>query len=116
MPETLNFIKKETLAQVFSCKFSEISKNTFFKEPLWWLLGNIIFVHIHPQSQTQNPVEYFRKKSYMFDQKQPSEGNLRKSCSENMQQTYRRTPMSKCVSIKLQSNFIEITFGMGVLL
>ena len=28
-PETCNFIKKETLAQVFSCKFCEISKNTF---------------------------------------------------------------------------------------
>ena len=25
-----NFIIKETLAQVFSCKFCEISKNTFF--------------------------------------------------------------------------------------
>ena len=25
-----NFMKKETLAQVFSCEFSEISKNTFF--------------------------------------------------------------------------------------
>ena len=24
-----NFIKKENLAQMFSCKFSEISKNTF---------------------------------------------------------------------------------------
>ena len=30
-----NFIKKETLAQVFSCEFCEISKNTFFyKTPL----------------------------------------------------------------------------------
>ena len=27
-------IKKETLAQVFSCEFCEISKNTFFTEPL----------------------------------------------------------------------------------
>ena len=27
---TCNFIKKETLAQVFSCAFCEISKNTFF--------------------------------------------------------------------------------------
>ena len=27
--EACNFIKKETLAQVFSCEFSEISKNTF---------------------------------------------------------------------------------------
>ena len=30
-----NFIKKETLAQVFSCEFWEISKNTFFTEHLW---------------------------------------------------------------------------------
>ena len=30
-----NFIKKESLAQVFSCEFCEISKNTFFKEHLW---------------------------------------------------------------------------------
>ena len=30
-----NFIKKETLAQVFSCEFWKISKNTFFKERLW---------------------------------------------------------------------------------
>ena len=25
-----NFIKRETIAQVFSCEFCEISKNTFF--------------------------------------------------------------------------------------
>ena len=30
-----NFIKKETLAQVFSCEFCEISKNTFFTEHVW---------------------------------------------------------------------------------
>ena len=30
VPETCNFIKKETLAQVFACEFCEISKNTFF--------------------------------------------------------------------------------------
>ena len=35
-PATL--LKKETLAQVFSCKFCEISKSTFFTERLWWLL------------------------------------------------------------------------------
>ena len=29
------FIKKETLAQVFSCEFYEICKNTFFTEHLW---------------------------------------------------------------------------------
>ena len=29
------FIKKETLAQVFSCEFCEISDNTLFPEHLW---------------------------------------------------------------------------------
>ena len=29
-PEACNFIKKVTLAQVFSCELCEISKNTFF--------------------------------------------------------------------------------------
>ena len=33
-----NFIKKETLAQVFSCEFCKIFKNTFFIEHLRWLL------------------------------------------------------------------------------
>ena len=30
-----NFIKKETLTQVFSCEFCELSKNTFFTGHLW---------------------------------------------------------------------------------
>ena len=34
-PQVSNCIKKETLAQMFSCEFSEISKNTFFTEHLW---------------------------------------------------------------------------------
>ena len=29
---------KKTPAQVFSCEFCEILKNTFFTEHLWWLL------------------------------------------------------------------------------
>ena len=28
-----NFIKKQTLAQVFSCEFCETSKNTFYRTP-----------------------------------------------------------------------------------
>ena len=35
MPEACNFIKNETLAQVFSCEFCEIYKNTLFTEHLW---------------------------------------------------------------------------------
>ena len=34
----INFIKKETLAQVFSCEIYEISKNTFLTEHRQWLL------------------------------------------------------------------------------
>ena len=34
-PQACNFVKKETLAQVFSCEFCEISKNSFFAEHLW---------------------------------------------------------------------------------
>ena len=30
-----NTYKKETIAQVFSCEFCEISKNIFFTEHLW---------------------------------------------------------------------------------
>ena len=29
-PEDYNFVKRDTLAQVFSCEFYEISKNAFF--------------------------------------------------------------------------------------
>ena len=32
---SLQLYKKGTLTQVFSCEFSEISKNTFFTEHLW---------------------------------------------------------------------------------
>ena len=34
-PNVCNLLKKETLAQVFSCEFYEISKNTIFIEHLW---------------------------------------------------------------------------------
>ena len=36
--EASDFIKKVTLAQVFSCEFCEIFKNTFFIKHLRWLL------------------------------------------------------------------------------
>ena len=40
-PEVCNFIKNEALAQMFSCEFCKISKNTFFYKHLWWLLLKI---------------------------------------------------------------------------
>ena len=41
LAEACNLIKKETLAQLFSCELSEILKTTFFKERLLWLPLNI---------------------------------------------------------------------------
>ena len=39
----INFIKNEILAQVFSCEFCEISKNTFFTEHLRTIL---LYLHV----------------------------------------------------------------------
>ena len=49
-PEACNFIKKETLAQVFSCEFCEISKNTFFhRTPLVAASGSFTSILQWPQ-------------------------------------------------------------------
>ena len=54
LPETCNFIKKETLAQVFSCEFCEISKNTFvYRTPLVAASVKCIFEYIVPKPQTE---------------------------------------------------------------
>ena len=37
-----NFIKKETLAQVFSCEFREILKKPILIEQPWWLLLKLL--------------------------------------------------------------------------
>ena len=49
-------------------------------------------------------------------QKQPTRGVLKKRCSENMQQIYRRTPMPKCDFSKVAATLLKSHFGMGVLL
>ena len=38
----LNFIKKEALAQVFSCEFCEIFNNIFFTEYLWTTASELL--------------------------------------------------------------------------
>ena len=40
--KTATLIKKETLAQVFSCEFSEIFKNVFFTEHLRTTASNVM--------------------------------------------------------------------------
>ena len=46
-------------------------------------------------------------------EKQPPRGILKKRCSENMQQIYRRTPMLKCDFNKaiFRTPFPKITYG-----
>ena len=52
----------------------------------------------------------------MFLQKQPPRGVLKKRCSENMQQIYRRKPMPKCDFNKVAKQLLKSHFGMGALL
>ena len=51
-------------------------------------------------------------------QKELSRGVLRKTCSENMQQIYRRTPMPKCdfSKVALELTLLKSHSGMGVIL
>ena len=44
MPDACNLIEKDTLAEVFSYDFCEISKNTFFTEHFWTTASKNILV------------------------------------------------------------------------
>ena len=55
-----------------------------------------------------------KKKGRRNGQKQPSRGVLTKRCSENMQQIYRRTPMSKCDFNKVSKQHYWKHIGMSV--
>ena len=95
------------------------SKQAAMKTPVCYLEDNIFFsketvnlltfpkeIPDWKASFSLQRTQYQRKKP----QKQPSRGVVRKRCSENMQQVYRRTPMPKC---DFNSNFVEITLGHG---
>ena len=67
--ETCNFIKRDTLKQVFSCEFCPIFKNTFFTEHLWvipsvwYLVGDSqliqMFFSIHGKCHDTFPVLFY---------------------------------------------------------
>ena len=46
--EACNFLKKVSLAQVFSYEFCEIFKDSFVIEQLWWLLLNVSIIIRYP--------------------------------------------------------------------
>ena len=61
--QACNFIKKETLAQVLSCEFCEIFKNTFLTEHLWttasitiWIFTDICIVIVSTKFVAQRRV------------------------------------------------------------
>ena len=67
MSQTCNFVKKEILAQVFSCEFCEISKNTFFhRTPL--VAASFL---IQPQA-----IPHFVKEILYFNQNKRLQLNL----------------------------------------
>ena len=61
------FIKKETLAHVFSCEFCEISKNTFYKEHLWATASvqNVYYIKINLCSRYVNEMSIKCLKKYL---------------------------------------------------
>ena len=60
--QACNFIKKETLAQTFSCKFCDISKNTFsYRTPGWLLL--VMVISCSPKLMSSSPMQKSRKPS-----------------------------------------------------
>ena len=71
-----------------------------------FILSILSRLSIFSQAPQIPECNFLRKVSY--NQKQPSRGVLRKRCSENMQQIYRRTLIPK-----LLCNFIEIALRHG---
>ena len=72
-PEACNFVKTETLVQMFSCEFCEISKNTFFTEHfratasvLVWLICKFFLITMH-ETDTAAEVYLQRFPTYMFE-------------------------------------------------
>ena len=55
-----NFAKKETLAQMFSCEFSEFSRNNFFIEHFWATAFVLSFVNPRKKSKGTSLVKFLQ--------------------------------------------------------
>ena len=118
---------------------SDASERTLQKRFLMTYSGTLSWSHqkIHSKINEDLPKEWitsysihdyqfenivtFRKLPWMIQwrkiiQKQPPRGILRKRCSGNMQQVYRRTLMSKCDFSQVTLQLLKIFFGMVILL
>ena len=91
-----NFIKKETLAQVFSCEVCKNFKNTFFTEQLWTTASKIwicVFLQLHSQTMWQIDS---KNRSYTKDQYTVLEFQFRS--------------VECMVDTKLSKNFEQLSF------
>ena len=68
--QACNFIKKETLTQVFSCEFCKISKNTFFTEHIWATASILYFLRMSISSPFGKKLGGRPTKPYTFKQTQ----------------------------------------------
>ena len=85
-----NFIKKENVAQVFSCEFYEISNTPFLTEHLQWLL-------LKPHVRSSHPEMFWRFVTF-------SKKKLRHECflvnfTKFFKNTYFVEPKNGCFSI-----------------
>ena len=68
-PQACNFIKKETLAQLFFCEFCEISKNNLFTKYFWttalYINDAVVMAHSHKSLKSSNIMAMFRKDKSM---------------------------------------------------
>ena len=76
--------------------------NVYFEE-----INENKYLTLVPTNQSKEIIKKYE------EQKQPSKGVFSKTCSENMQQIYRRIPMPKCGFNEITSNFIEIALRHG---
>ena len=58
------FVKKESLAQVFSCDFCEISKNNFFTKHLRAITSKNIYIYTGSTFGHNNCAKYFSSLNY----------------------------------------------------
>ena len=84
---------------------SESQQQYLYKKRVKLVSKSFISFTFKQLNLNDNHRDVFRTHANIYTQKQSSRGVIKKKCSENMQQIYRRTPIPK-----------KSLFGMGVLL
>ena len=97
----------------YCCQYEKVFKSKKllyqWKKSSESIVAEMFYVLVDPQTAVLKLI------SFLYDQKQFSSGVLMKRCSENVQQIYKRTPMSNCDFNKIAGNIIEIKFRHGYL-